>query len=74
MDEAATLVDEKHFQRWARGCGTIVHNAQTQGDMRRLLQRLTVRGVPSDGARALDLLCAADRVASIAMWLVAHMR
>ena len=73
MDEAATLVDEKHFQRWARGCGTIVHNAQTQGDVRRLLQRLTARGVPSDGARALDLLCAADRVASIAMWLVAHM-
>jgi len=73
MDQEANPIDEAHFRRWARGCGTIVHNARTRRDVRRLLQRLAARGEPSDGASPLDLLCAADRVSSTAMWLVAHM-
>ena len=73
MDQEANLVDEAHVRRWARGCGTSVHNAQTRRTVRRLLQRLAARGVQRESAGPFDLLCAADRVASTAMWLVAHM-
>ena len=66
-----SMQTEKRFAHWAKGCGMIKHNAQTRRQVRTLLIELTSKGSPD--TEVLDLLCAADRLANAAMWLVAHM-
>lgn len=64
---------DQHFARWAQGYGVILHDDETQLHVRRYVADL-LAGEP--GRRADDvwrLLCAADRLASAAMWLVVHM-
>lgn len=73
MQEQTYALDEKRFRRWGQGCGAIRHTTRTRRWTRALLARLAAQGVRGDGVDPLDLLCAADRVANAAMWLVAHM-
>lgn len=58
--------------RWAVGYGTIHHTLETQARVFSMAELLAAREVKGDGVSLFDLLCAADRVASAAMWLVAH--
>src|ERR1041384_2718905 len=50
---------------WAAGYGRIRHSAQTRSAIEAMASEF-------DGARVYDILHAADRVASAAMWLVVH--
>lgn len=61
------------FARWAAGYGVISHTAVTQLRVHVLAERLREAGVVSDAAAVFKVLCAADRLASSAMWLVVHM-
>ena len=58
--------------RWAVGYGLIHHTIETQARVFAMAQLLAARQVKGDGVALFDLLCAADRVASGTMWLVAH--
>jgi len=60
------------YARWAAGYGPIRHTAVTQRHVRDLGARLAARRIKGDGVPLYDLLHAADRVASAAMWLVVH--
>jgi phosphoketolase len=61
------------FAAWARGYGVIQHEADTQARVFELVGELEQRGLVASRQAALDILIAADRVASAAMWLVVHM-
>jgi phosphoketolase len=58
--------------RWAVGYGAINHTVETQARVFSIAELLAARGVKGDGVSLFDLLHAADRMASAAMWLVAH--
>ncbi len=58
--------------RWAVGYGVINHTVETQARVFSMAELLAARGVKGDGVSPFDLLHAADRVASAAMWLVVH--
>ncbi|MFQ5879334.1 MAG: xylulose 5-phosphate 3-epimerase [Dehalococcoidia bacterium] len=58
--------------RWAAGYGVINHTVKTQAWVFAMAELLAARGWRGDGVPLFDLLDAADRVASAAMWLVAH--
>lgn len=58
--------------RWAAGYGRIQHDANTRARVVEMALALRERGVEGD-APLFDVLHAADRVASAAMWLVVHM-
>jgi len=58
--------------RWAAGYGAIDHTVETQAKVFALAEFLTARGVKGDGVPLFDILSAADRLASAAMWLVVH--
>lgn len=58
--------------RWVAGYGPIRHTPVTRGRVRNLAERLAASDVKGDGVPLYDLLHAADRVASAAMWLVVH--
>lgn len=60
------------FARWAAGYGPIRHTPETQVRVHAMAELLRARGDPGDGVPIFDLLHAADRVASAAMWLVVH--
>ncbi len=60
------------FARWAAGCGRIRHTPTTQARVRAMAAALAAGGVSGDGVPVFDLLSAADRIASAAMWLVVH--
>ncbi len=60
------------FARWAAGYGVIRHSALTQVRVRAMADLLSARGEQGDGVPVYELLAAADRVASAAMWLVVH--
>jgi phosphoketolase len=60
------------FARWAAGYGPIRHRPLTQVRAWAAAQLLSARGVQGDGRPPFDLLHAADRIASAAMWLVVH--
>lgn len=57
---------------WARGYGAIQHRPETQARVFAMADALRQRGVHGDGAGFFELLHAADRIASAAMWLVVH--
>ena len=58
--------------RWAAGYGRIQHTIETQARVMMMAEALAVRGMRGDGVPLFEVLYAADRVASAAMWLVAH--
>lgn len=65
--------NSRSFSRWASGYGVISHTAVTQLRIHALAQRLAEDNVVPDEATVFNVLCAADRLASGAMWLVVHM-
>jgi phosphoketolase len=58
--------------RWAAGYGPIQHTVETQARVFAMAKLLAARGTQGDGVPLFDVLYAADRVASAAMWLVVH--
>ena len=58
--------------RWAAGYGKIHHTDETQARVFAMAELLAARGVQGDGVPLFEVLEAADRVASAAMWLVVH--
>jgi len=73
-EEWVTLYRKRNPEadRWAVGYGTIHHTLETQARVFSMAELLAAREVKGDGVPLFGLLCAADRVASAAMWLVAH--
>ncbi|MCW5660037.1 MAG: xylulose 5-phosphate 3-epimerase [Burkholderiaceae bacterium] len=65
--------DDALFAQWAQGFGVIQHDDTTQSRVRRLVTDLLGHDAARTAAQLWRLLSAADRVASAAMWLVAHM-
>lgn len=61
------------FATWATGYGVILHEDDTQVRIFELIGELEQRGLITSRQAALDLLMAADRLASAAMWLTVHM-
>ena len=59
-------------ERWAKGYGPIQHSVETQARVFVMAELLNSRGTKGDGMPLFDLLFAADRVASAAMWVVVH--
>jgi phosphoketolase len=58
--------------RWAAGYGAIQHTVETQARVYEMAWQLEARGERGDGVALFDLLHAADRICSAAMWLVVH--
>lgn len=61
------------FERWADGYGVIRHGDMTQRRIYEMADRLHRQGRVNERDLVFRTLSAADRVASAAMWLVAHM-
>ena len=74
MEERVTLYRKGNAaaDRWAAGYGPIDHAIETQARVFEMAELLIARGVQGDGMPLFDVLYAADRVASAAMWLVVH--
>jgi phosphoketolase len=62
----------KAANRWAAGYGVIGHTVETQFRVFTMAEHLTIDGVKGDGVPLFDVLYAADRVASAALWIVVH--
>jgi phosphoketolase len=58
--------------KWAAGFGEIRHSQETQARVFAMADALKQRGVSGDGDGVFEVLAAADRLASAAMWLVVH--
>lgn len=56
-------------EQWARGFGAILHTKETRNRVREIAARFEKTG---DGVPFYELLTAADRLTSAAMWLVVH--
>jgi phosphoketolase len=61
------------FSVWARGYGVIQHSDFTQIRIQALAERLVATHTAPSLEWVMEKLTAADRLASAAMWLVAHM-
>ncbi len=74
MEERAALYRKRNPEadRWAAGYGSIHHSVETQARVFAIAELLAAQAVKGDGVAFFDVLYAADRVASGAMWLVAH--
>jgi phosphoketolase len=57
---------------WAAGYGVISHTTETQARVYQMAELLAARGIQGDGVPLFELLAAADRIVSAAMWLVVH--
>ncbi|HLA75464.1 MAG TPA: xylulose 5-phosphate 3-epimerase, partial [Gammaproteobacteria bacterium] len=73
ISPSAQHLNAERFTTWARGHGVIRHTTDTQKWLAAVLGKLAQQGVTGDGVDPLELLIAADRIASAAMWLVVHM-
>jgi phosphoketolase len=73
--ERASLYRARYpaFAEWAAGYGVIRHEDLTQVRAHEMADLLLQRGTVRKREEVFRLLAAADRVASAAMWLVAHM-
>src|SRR5690625_1084106 len=71
--ESSALLSLPAYGRWAQGHGVIMHQARTNERVLALAARLVEEGRVPDAAFVFDVLAAADRLASAAMWLVVHM-
>jgi Phosphoketolase len=63
---------EQWRERWSEGYGVIQHKSVTIENIAALGERLGTHAPVGDGIPFYELLYAADRVASAAMWLVVH--
>ena len=61
------------FSTWSRGYGVIHHDDQTQLRIHALAEGFVASHAAPSLAWVMEKLTAADRLASAAMWLVAHM-
>ena len=66
------MTDGHTFEAWARGYGVIQHTPETCQRIRELVARLAETHAMSE-AEIYAVLSGADRLASAAMWIVAHM-
>lgn len=75
LQQRASMYREAHpaFANWAAGYGVIQHSDETQVRVFDLCQQLICDGRFSRIEQVLDVLSAADRLSSAAMWLVVHM-
>ena len=64
------LIQEK-FHHWANGYGVIQHSRATEQWVHETIYMLEAQGASAEDL--LELLCAADKLANAAMWLVVHM-
>lgn len=71
--EASSLLSMPSYQRWAEGYGVISHQARTHERVLSLASMLVENGKAPDAAFVFNVLTAADRLASAAMWVVVHM-
>jgi phosphoketolase len=60
------------YEQWTAGYGPIFHTRTTRARVRAMVKTLKARAEGSDGAGPYEVLHAADRIASAAMWLVVH--
>lgn len=58
--------------RWASGYGVLQHTVETQARIFAMADSLALQGIQGDGVPLFDVLCAADRVASAALWVTVH--
>src|SRR4030066_2014890 len=74
MEEWVELYKSKNpaADRWAAGYGAIDHSVESQARVFAMADLLAASGLVGDGVPLFDLLSAADRIASAAMWLVVH--
>jgi len=74
MHERVSLYRRHHAaaHRWAAGYGPIQHTLETQDRVFAMAEWLAARGIQGDGPPLFELLYAADRLASVGMWLVVH--
>lgn len=63
------VATETLFQTWARGYGVIKHTAETQKRIKEMAKHFPKS---SDGPGFYEILIAADRLTSAAMWLTVH--
>lgn len=61
------------FSDWASGYGVIQHDDLTQIRIHDMVESLIAKGSLSNSETGYRRLKAADRIASVGMWLVAHM-
>ena len=67
-----TGVDDTALTRWSRGHGRIRHRRATKGRVHAMADALATAGERGDGVPVWDVLAAADRIVSAAMWLAVH--
>jgi len=74
IEEWVSLYRKKNREadRWAAGYGPILHSVETQAHVFAMSELLAARGVKGDRVPLFEVLYAADRVASAAMWVVSH--
>jgi len=74
MEEWVALYRNRNpaASRWAAGYEPIQHSVETQARVFAMAELLAARGVQGDGVPLFDVLYAADRVASAAMWVAVH--
>lgn len=75
IEQRARMYRETYpaFAHWASGYGVIRHRDETQVRIFDLCQQLVCEGRFQQLDEALEILVAADRLTSAAMWLVVHM-
>ena len=66
------MSEDAAYARWSRGHGRIRHRRVTTARVRAMAEALAQAGVQGDGGPIWDVLAAADRIASAAMWLAVH--
>lgn len=71
--ESSSLLSLPAYRHWAQGYGVITHQARTNERVLALAARLVEEGRVPDARFVFDVLAAADRLTSAAMWLVVHM-
>ena len=72
--EWADSYRKKHpgANRWAAGYGVIEHTTTTQVRVFTMAELLATKVAEGDGVPVFEILYAADRIASAAMWLAVH--
>lgn len=72
IDVSRFFADNDSAAEWANGYGAIQHSDETRGRVVSMAQAMAKDGVRGDCVDVFELLRAADRIASAAMWLVVH--
>ena len=71
--EHSSLLSLPAYRRWSEGYNVISRRAHTNERVLSLAAKLVEQGRAPDADFVFDVLAAADRLASAAMWLVVHM-